>query len=69
MRRRRHRHRRSWARRAQKSFLGFGVLFVLALVVAAALVFAALPAFDSTFAMFLAFPDMFSDLQRKATSR
>ena len=74
MRRRRHRHRRSWARRVRESFTGFGVVFVLAFVVAAAFVWTVLPAVDvsfSAFTNFLTFPDAASlaELQRKAKER
>jgi hypothetical protein len=71
MRRRRHRHRRSWSRRLRQSFRGVGVVFVLALVVGIALVWTIIPAVETAFSAFMGMPDAatIADLQRKAQGR
>ncbi len=73
MRRRRPRHR-SWSRRLWRSLTGFGVAFVLALVVAIGLIWTVLPNMSPSLSLFSALftmPDLstIAELQRKAPSR
>ena len=71
MRRRRHRHRRSWIRQLRHAFRGVGALFIVALVGLVAIAWVVLPLVDKAYSLYTQIPDpaTVADLERRAKAR